>query len=250
MTDKSKSTTIRLAFPLKDMQVWQKFVVGLKSENRFTLTEEPARFVELIIDYAKKHKTVSLPRNTSLYRARINDSSSNGPFTLDKMSAPPAHLAGHGRLNPRGIPYLYLASDEITAVSEVRPWVGCDLTVAEFSLVNDSELVNFSKEHFVNIPEGEQFEGPEFTWRELITWMFSAPFDPRDDTAYIPTQYLAERIKGAGFTGIIYDSALNTGGYNVTLFDVKKANAVCRKNAHVTAARVDARFGKIADEQG
>jgi hypothetical protein len=59
--------------------------------------------------------------------------------------------------------------------------------------------------------------------------MFSAPFDPRDDTAYIPTQYLAERIKGAGFAGIIYDSSLNTNGYNVTLFDVKRAKAMRRK---------------------
>jgi len=250
MSDESKNTTIRIAFPLKDMQVWQRFVVGLKSENRFTLTGEPASFVDLIIDYAKKHKTVSLPRSTLLYRARKNDSNSDAPFTVDKMSAPPAHLAGHGRLNPRGIPYLYLASDQITAVSEVRPWVGCDLTVAEFCLVDDCELVNFSKEHFVNIPKGEQFEGPEFTWRELITWMFSAPFDPRDDTAYIPTQYLAERIKGAGLAGIIYDSALNTGGYNVTLFDVKRANAVRREKARVTVAKVDARFDGISEDQG
>jgi hypothetical protein len=247
MSDESKNVTIRVTFPFKDMQVWQRFVVGIKSENRFTLAEEPARFVDLLIDYAKKHKTVSLPRNTLLYRARINDINNNTPFALDKMSAPPAHLAGHGRLNPRGIPYLYLASDQLTAVSEARPWVGCDLTVAEFHLVDDCEFVNFSKEHFVNIPEGEQFEGPEFTWRELITWMFSAPFDPRDDTAYIPTQYLAERIKGAGLAGIIYDSALNTGGYNVTLFDVTRASAVRRETARVITPKVDARFDEIAE---
>jgi len=245
MIDKSKNTTIRITFPWKDMQVWQKFVVGLKYENRFTLTEEPMRFVESLIDYAKKYKTVSLPHNTSLFRARINDSNSDAPFTLDKMSAPPAHLAGHGRLNPRGIPYLYLASDKLTAVSEVRPWVGCDLTVAEFCLTDDCQFVNFSKEHFVNVLNGEQFEGPEFTWRELITWMFSAPFDPRDDAAYIPTQYLAERIKSAGFAGIIYDSALNAGGYNVTLFGAKTANAVRREKARVITTKVDARFDEI-----
>jgi RES domain-containing protein len=251
MSNESENITIiRVPFSLQDMQAWQKFVVGLRSENRFTLAEEPARFLELIIDYAKKHKTVSLPRNTLLYRARINDSNSKALFPLDSMSAPPAHLAGHGRLNPKGIPYLYLASDQITAVSEVHPWVGCELTVAEFSLVDDCELVNFSTKHFVNIPVGEQFEGPEFTWRELITRMFSVPFDPRDDTAYIPTQYLAERIKGAGFSGIIYDSSLNTDGYNVTLFDVKRANAIRRKKSRVTAAKVEARFDEIAEDAG
>ena len=253
MSNKSDNTTIHVAhhtFPFQDLKVWNKFVVGLRSENRFTLAEEPARFVELLINYAKKNKTVSLPRNTLLYRARINDNNSNHPFTLDKMSAPPSHFAGHGRLNPRGIPYLYLASDQVTAVSEVRPWVSCELTVAEFLLSDDCEFVNFSTKHFVNIPEGDEFKGSEFTWRELITWMFSAPFDPRDDMAYIPTQYIAERIKGAGFDGIIYDSSLNTDGYNVTLFDVKKANAIGRKKAHVTSARVEARFDEIHEDTG
>jgi RES domain-containing protein len=250
MSDESKNVTIRVAFPFKDMQVWQRFVVDMKSKNRFTLSEEPARFVDLLIDYAKKHKAVSLPRSTLLYRARINDTDNNTPFALDKMSAPPAHLAGHGRLNPRGIPYLYLASDTITAISEVRPWVGCELTVAEFCLVDECELINFSKKHLVNVPRGDEFDGAEFTWRELITWMFSAPFDPRDDTAYIPTQYLTERIKGAGFVGIMYDSALSTGGYNVALFDAKRANTVRRERARVTATIVDARFDEIVESQG
>jgi RES domain-containing protein len=245
MSHETKKTTIRTHLPIKDLKVWQRLVIGLRSENRFSLPEEPAKFVELLIDYARKHKTITLPRNTSLYRARINESNSDAPFALDRMGAPPANLAGHGRLNPKGIPYLYLASDQITAVSEVRPWIGCDITVAEFSLVYDCELVNFSNKHYVNIPEGEQFEGPEFTWRELIAWMFSAPFDPRDDTAYIPTQYLAEQMKGAGLSGIIYDSALSSGGYNVTLFDVDRAKAVRRQIARVTIAKVDAQFEEI-----
>lgn len=249
MSDQTKNITIRVPFPFKDVQVWQKLVIGLRSENRFSLSEEPAKFVERLLDYARKHKTVTLREGTSLYRARINETKSKDPFTLDRMGAPPANLAGHGRLNPKGIPYLYLASDEITALSEVRPWIGCDITVAEFSLVHDCELVNFSNKHHVNIPVGEQFEAPEFTWRELIAWMFSAPFDPRDDTEYVPTQYLAERIKGSGFAGIIYDSSLSAGGYNVTLFDVNKAKAVGRQVARVTGAKVDAEFQEITENR-
>lgn len=247
MSDQTKNITIRVAFPFTDVRVWQRFVIGLRSENRFSLADEAAKFVELLIEYGRKHKTITLPRDTSLYRARINESKSKDPFPLDRMGAPPANLAGHGRLNPKGIPYLYLASDEITAISEVRPWIGCDITVAKFSLVDDCEVVNFSNKHYVNVPEGEQFEGPEFTWRELIAWMFSAPFDPRDDTEYVPTQYLAERIKGSGFAGIIYDSSLSAGGYNVTLFDVTKAKAVCRQVARVTGAKVDAEFQEIRE---
>jgi hypothetical protein len=67
--------------------------------------------------------------------------------------------------------------------------------------------------------------------------MFSAPFDPRDDTAYIPTQYLAERIKGAGLAGIIYDSALSPNGYNVTLFNKSSAEPMRRKLAQAHQVR-------------
>jgi hypothetical protein len=253
MSDESKNTIIEVSFPFKDLHLWQKFVVDLKFNNRFTLTGEVNEFVEQIIKYAMHHKTVHLPRDTLLYRARINDISidnDNDSFALDKMSAPPAHLAGHGRLNPKGIPYLYLASNRITAISEVRPWVGCDLTVAEFSLADDCNLVNFSIKHFVNKLESKQFVGSEITWRQFITWMFSAPFDPRDDTAYIPTQFLAERIKSAHFAGIIYDSALNADGYNVTLFDVKKANAVRREKARVTVVEIEAQFDSFAEDKG
>ena len=250
MADEPKNTTISVTFPFKDLQVWQSFVVGLKKENRFTLAKEPARFIELVIDYAKEHKTTTLKRDTLLYRARINEGAENRkPFSLKHMGAPPAHLAGHGRLNPRGIPYLYLASDRITAVSEVRPWVGCNITMAEFTLNADCEFISFSKEHFVNIPKGKEYEGPEFTWRELIIWLFSTPFDPRDDTAYIPTQYLAERIKGAGFAGIIYDSELSSNGYNVTLFDINAATGVRREEAHVTSVEVKARFNNVKKDK-
>jgi len=245
MTANSKSTTIRAVFPFKDLQVWQQLVVGLKSKNRFTLDEEPARFVDLLIDYAKTHKTVTFKRDTVLYRARMNGTDREVDLPLDKMGAPPGHLAGHGRLNPRGIPYLYLASNRDTAVSEIRPWVGCRITVATFALAENCELVNFSGKHLVKVPQGEKFEGSEWTWRDLVGWMFGAPFDPRDDTAYIPTQFLAERIKEAGFAGIMYDSSLSPDGYNVTLFDVNLATPKRRETASVTSMTVEANYRDI-----
>jgi len=236
MPNEPKHQTINVTFPFQDIQIWQKFVVGLKMENRFTLSDVTAKFIGDLIDFAREHKSVQLPLSTPLCRARINSREGTRTFTLEEMGMPPRDLAGHGRLNPRGIPYLYLASDRTTAISEVRPWVGCDLTLAEFVLTASCHCINFSKKHFVNQSGGS--EGAEFTWRELITWMFSAPFDPRDDTAYIPTQYLAERIKGAGFSGIIYDSALSQDGYNVALFDENLAKASSLENAHVTSIDV------------
>jgi len=100
-SDGSNNNTVEVTFPFKDMQVWQKFVVGLKTENRFTLSDETEKFIGLLIEYAKKHKTKTLNKGTSLYRARINDGGANkSPFSIENMGAPPASVAGHGRLNP------------------------------------------------------------------------------------------------------------------------------------------------------
>lgn len=140
--------------------MWRQLVVGLKSKNRFTIEKEPSRFVSQLIDYAKEHKKVTLEIDTPLYRARINDISNKDlAFPLSSMGAPPLHLAGHGRLNPKGIPYLYLSSDNVTAVSEVRPWNGCKVTVAEFRLIQKSNLMNFSNKFLINIPEEKKDEG-------------------------------------------------------------------------------------------
>jgi RES domain-containing protein len=43
-----------------------------------------------------------------------------------------------GRVNPQGIPCLYVAEDVSTAINEVRPWGESYVTVAEF--VTQKEL--------------------------------------------------------------------------------------------------------------
>lgn len=45
------------------------------------------------------------------------------PYSAKRMR-PLADKAFEGRINPKGIPFLYLSTDEKTAISEVRPWVG------------------------------------------------------------------------------------------------------------------------------
>lgn len=40
--------------------------------------------------------------------------------------------AREGRANPKGIPYLYIATDKETAMSEVRPWIGSIISAGCF----------------------------------------------------------------------------------------------------------------------
>ena len=56
---------------------------------------------------------------------------------------PDAEHATSGRLNPRGIPFLYLAEDSKTAIAEVRPWVGALVSMGVFEILRDCTLVDF-----------------------------------------------------------------------------------------------------------
>lgn len=77
---------------------------------------------------------------TIWYRARIQEE--DVAYTIDEMGTPPKHRAGHGRANPAGIPYLYLASTIPTAISELRPHTGETASVAEFSVEPGLKIVD------------------------------------------------------------------------------------------------------------
>ncbi|MBI1911986.1 MAG: RES family NAD+ phosphorylase [Deltaproteobacteria bacterium] len=224
----SENQIIKTSLPLKDLIIFSEFLKEIRYKNRFFLDDASEKFCNNIIKYAKMFKTREFIKGEQFYRARIYEFNSSAHFSIDVMSAPPPEKATHGRLNPVGIPYLYLANNSNTAIAEVRPWVGCNITIAKFVLNRTITLINFSSAlslEELNKMNFEKYEGAELTWRELISWLFSAPFDPRDDTAYMATQYLAEKIKKEGFDGILYDSALASGGYNIALFDKNNASA-------------------------
>lgn len=216
-------------------------------ENRFHLSPDTERFVSNLVEYARRTKTINLKQHTLFWRARLHDVMALAPLGLKQLGSPPPHLAGHGRLNPHGISYLYLASDELTAVSEVRPWKNAELTLAQFRTTKVLRLANFTAQSQFAQPCPAGMEGADCTWRELITWLFSVPFDPRDDTAYVPTQYIAERIKASLFDGLAYDSALHDGGYNVALFDPDVAVAVARKAAKINSVSINSTFTDLTD---
>jgi len=76
-----------------------------------------------------------------------------GPGDSD---APPTIVASDGRVNPRYISYLYLSTDVKTAILEVRPYVGQQVSVARVRLEKDLRLFNFCNDfcifrHFADI---------------------------------------------------------------------------------------------------
>jgi hypothetical protein len=69
------------------------------------------------------------------YRARIQ--TGDTALVMTEMGAPPKRIASHGRANPAGIPYLYLGSTPLTAVSEIRPHTGEIACVGHFTTASD-----------------------------------------------------------------------------------------------------------------
>lgn len=150
------------------------------------------------------------------------------PYSPKRMK-PAQYIASEGRANPKGIPYLYLATDKETAMSEIRPWLGSNISVGQFKTVKVLRLIDCSVHHTKGIVF--YFKEPEDREKELAVWAdidraFSEPITLSDKSSdYVPTQIVAELFKSQGFDGVVYKSAL-ADGFNLVLFDINVANVV------------------------
>lgn len=177
------------------------------------------------------------------YRARIQQGST--PYAVTEMGAPPKTLASHGRANPAGIPYLYLASDELTAISEVRPHTGEDVSIAHYSIAHGLKLVDLRHPRRTVSP----FElGDEANIHSLLIDIdfleqlgneLTRPIIPKSAAYdYIPSQYLCEYIKQCGYDGVIYKSSVGNG-MNTALFNPEKAKCLSVKQVQISRVSVE-----------
>ena len=158
-------------------------------------------------------------------------------FSCSRMK-PLVEYAREGRANSSGIPVLYLASTKQTAISEVRPWVGSELSVAQFKISRRLNAIDLTKEHGKSSWSGltlNQLAGqeePDSETRARSVWTdidnaFSRPVSPSDEVEnYIPTRILAELFREAGYDAIVYRSQFGQEGqegYNIALFRLQDA---------------------------
>lgn len=155
------------------------------------------------------------------YRARLL--ADDVPFPLKDMGAPPEQLAGHGRANPAGIPYLYLGSTDKTAVAEVRPHTGETASIATFK-VPPILAVDLREPRKLASPfllaSGEEMAALRagLPHLESLGEELTKPVRPRSAAyEYIPSQYLCEFIKTQKFQGVLYRSSVSEG-VNLALF--------------------------------
>jgi hypothetical protein len=216
------------------------FARSVRSQRRYIHAKEAGAFLDAVVESAQR-RTEVLPSGTLLWRAQRGGSKTSVeiypgaddfveedcPFGKDRMK-PVGGRAREGRVNPKGIPYLYLATHRDTALAEVRPWKGGVVSVGQFRVVGDVRLVNTTIDSkfvmFVRKDAAPQ-QREEAVWGSIDS-AFAAPTSLSDDgSEYVPTQVLGEALRDSGYDGIGYRSSYGPG-HNVVLFDVDLAEQV------------------------
>lgn len=217
---------------------YERFAYRVKRESRYVRDANSQTFLETVL--ATSHvRRKTIPAGTNFWRAQQGYGSSTesqedieyilpAPHAPERMR-PLEDSAREGRVNPKGIPCLYLATDRDTAMGEVRPWLGLQVSVGQFKTRRDLLVVDCSVLH--GTERTWYFEEPPPVDREQAIWAaidqaFSEPVNPDESTAdYAPTQVLAEVFRTDGCDGVVYKSLLGKG-HNVALFGVDDADLV------------------------
>ena len=233
----------------KSWNTYQKFARRIMFENRYVLDSESLDFLETLAANSEDRK-ISIEKGRILWRAQLgndwmeeNIQRGEGDLieTLDVPTCfPPGRMkplakkAKEGRINPKGIPCLYLSTKKETAMSEVRPWIGAAISLSQFKVNRALTVLNLSKHHDRDPLYGLIFSDDEPKMDEHIdiVWTsvdraFSDPVRSEDDMAgYAPTQLIAEMFRKERYDGVVYKSPFGKDGFNVALFDINSADCI------------------------
>ena len=211
----------------------------LKNRNRYFPRSE------FITDFEKncpsEYFYTVIKKGEISYRARIYNINEDTEektakyhgFGKSQSDAPPPKYASVGRINPKGISYLYTASTPETAILEVRPQVGQKVSVATVEVTEEIRLFDFVDTFLLKNMQTDNIQKyiDEYGWRNCfkagvilntISDEFSTPSDG-DDTNYYAPQYISEFIKNKEhIDGIKFKSSLDCDSYNIVLFDVSE----------------------------
>lgn len=217
---------------------WDQFRNELLHENRYfpqTKTFDAENEGQLF-----NYLAVGEAESTRFYRARLKTEES--PFSLDKMGRPPNRKVSYGRANPIGISYLYVATDEETAIAEIRPHKDATVCVATFELTDTLKFADLCDPRSRISPflliaadddEGLRSLRKSMPFLERMGDELSKPVSPDNShLEYLPSQYLCEFLKHSGFHGVVYNSSVGAGK-NYALFDDDCVNGIEVRLFHV-----------------
>ncbi|ORU90517.1 MAG: hypothetical protein A6F71_06025 [Cycloclasticus sp. symbiont of Poecilosclerida sp. M] len=231
----------------KSYRSYYLFSESVRTKQRSILDDESKIFLEAIVNTCRDRMS-TIEKGVIVFRAQVghvwrpiyqtNPETKEEmyvddvpyPFSFDRMK-PLVEGAQEGRANPKGIPYLYVASDKETAMAEVRPWLDSIMTVGELEIKRKLKILDFSLHHgkinfsiyFKQKPSKKEVN--DAVWLEIDN-AFSKPTKITETTSdYAPTQIISEFVKSEGYDGIAYKSSFGDG-HNLVLFDTESADVV------------------------
>ncbi|CAN5493987.1 RES domain-containing protein [soil metagenome] len=241
---------------------WTRFERSLKSEARFFSRTAEAVLSDIFSGIAEARTrnggTVIIAAGpgttlTSVFRARPFQSEERLELALARpdleVGPPPSPLARPGRMNARGVPVFYGATDERIAMAEVRPPVGADVIVAQFEIVRPLRLLDVAALGTVFV-EGSIFEptlagrSKQAVFLQTLSARIPRPVMPdAEDFEYLVTQAMADYLADEpdlDLDGILFPSVQSrTKGANVVLFHKASRTALfdLPKGTEVSAFR-------------
>ena len=243
------------------IDLWRSFHDEVKYGHRYFPTHP---VLDKLADFAERFK-MAVGAGTIYYRARIIDDQAQAEHMIVKCYHPECteeerkwyhnennkfrglskegsyvppnpDLIRDGRSNPKFIRYLYIAESPTTAVFEVRPLLHDAVNVAGIEVKEQLIIANIA----VGIDIDATKDNSVDEWlRYFIQTAFSSATNNPDD--YIASQIIAEYIRHLGYDGIRYSSSLHKGGYNLTVFDVEKCEAVSSTDMRLEDIKISMR---------
>ncbi|MEH5974376.1 RES family NAD+ phosphorylase [Phytobacter diazotrophicus] len=186
--------------------MWNRLVYSLKTESRYT--NHTVRdtldgiFHDLESLRSRGNKTVITMAGPGgevpfLYRARWcrdhNELEAMLVAPDKELGPPPSLLSGSNRMSAKRISVFYGASSVETAISEIRPPVGCNVVTSEFNITRPLRLLNLPALESL-LERGSKFD-PDYILRRqqaaflrTLTSRIVEPVMPGEEAfSYIPT---------------------------------------------------------------
>ena len=189
--------------PFKSWQSYWSFLNKILHSQRYIHDRETTEFLSEVVKTCQSRQR-NVNAGQILWRSQIggslrtltdDDGNEIGeepwPLPKDRM-CPLERIAAEGRVNPKGIPCLYLATTKETAMSECRPWIGSEVSVAQFKIVKELTIIDCSVNHsltplYFDVNKG--FYEPDEPEREKAVWAhidqaFSRPVTSNENQAH------------------------------------------------------------------
>ncbi len=222
---------------------WDRFTSTILYKTRFLFLNEPedehetgrpdyipvASMLDAIGGLVKSLDLIkTIPISEMAYRVRvIKNSTVHGEFR--DVSVPPRDISSAGRMNPAGIPLLYVALDPETAKKETLYNDKARYSLATMSFVKELRVIDLSElpdpPSVFEIDKYDQLHEIRFLRALQADISKRITKDGREHIDYVPTQVVSEYFRskfmledGNRVDGVLFSSSKIENGKNLALF--------------------------------